>query len=168
MEVCERPTVLQQQAFGSRLRELILSRFPSLNAFSDAIEMERPYLSRIVNGHIARPSDETLRRVAGGLGLSLAELRVRTGLDEPTGDAPPRDVVIVRDARGDEVAVPLDEAIAYVEANAIPASRRRLEALKEELRDDPDAYRRIVGKIFQAWQSNFDGILGAAETLRNL
>ncbi len=69
------------ETFGARLLREILARYPSRRQFAKAIDMEPAYLTRILKDKV-RSEDETIERLAKGLGLPMMEVlswRVEAG-----------------------------------------------------------------------------------------
>lgn len=87
--------VVATAEFGARLTGLVLARFPTRDAFAEAVGMKPTYVSRILKGHVGEPTRATLVRFAEALEMSVPELRRLTGLpldDEAAGDEP--DVIL--------------------------------------------------------------------------
>lgn len=143
--------------FGEALRELIVARYPSLRKFAQEIDMGPEYLSRIVNGHVDRPEDETLARMADALDVSVGYLRALDKARPARVDAVvgPR-VVVVQGPNGD-TEVPIERVVAYVEAFPNPRHQDRLERWRA--RYDTPTYQRLCARVFVAWGSNYELLL---------
>jgi transcriptional regulator with XRE-family HTH domain len=59
--------------FGARVRELREATPFSQEAFADHVSMARSYMSRVERG-LANPSLDAVAKLAGGLGVSVADL----------------------------------------------------------------------------------------------
>lgn len=150
--------VMDSGTFGGWLaRRLVSGGYRSQRAFARAIEMDPTYLSRIINGHVARPERETLERMAKKLGVTYEEIAREAGAlpDLPAGVMPPPpQLPLPADADP-----PYDPAmlVAYVEAHPDPQFQQELASLK---RDYPDGYARMCVSIYRAWTNS--GHLAAA------
>jgi transcriptional regulator with XRE-family HTH domain len=145
---------MSDRPFGESLRDLILSRFASLRKFAQEIDMGPEYLSRIVNGHVGRPEDETLARMADALGVSVSYLRA-LDKERPSvevGIVGPR-VVVIQGPNGEQ-EVPIERVVAYVEGFPNPRHQARLERWRAK--HEPATYQRLCARIFVAWSSNYE------------
>lgn len=65
--------------FGRAVTEARAALGVDQQSLADAIGMKRSYLSKIENGHVKVPSNETQERVAAGLGLTIDALMEYAG-----------------------------------------------------------------------------------------
>lgn len=151
--------MVSDKAFGEALRELILARYPSLRRFAQEIDMGPEYLSRIVNGHIGRPEDETLVRMGEALGVSASYLRaLDTG--RPLGEVVAPRVVVIQGQAG-EIEVPIARVVEYVEG--FPDARHQQRLARWRDKHDRATYERLCARVFTAWSSNYELMLDALD-----
>lgn len=141
---------MDTETFGGWLaRRLVTGGFRSQRAFAKAIDMDPTYLSRIINGHVARPERETLEKMARHLGISYEEIAREAGAlpDLPLGlqahggdGSPPRPT--------DDDAI-LADLWAQFQELAPPESIDMLRQMKEQ--ETPEVYAQALRVIVEAF-----------------
>ena len=153
--------VAGQEAFSARLRRAIRQRGMSEAAYARKIGMSATYLSRILNDDAYRPSPETVRRFADGLGEAVEEVASWTDIAATLG--------LGRDNGSDESPPAEDKAfdpamiVAWVEAK--PDAGFQADMAKQKARRSPASYERLCLSIYRAWTSNADLVLSELESI---
>jgi transcriptional regulator with XRE-family HTH domain len=121
------------------------------------------YLSRVERGEVDVPQRATLEKLGGLLGLRLEEFYRAAGmLDgiEVVAGEPPAPPPEERDRAFDPAAI-----VAYVEAKPDPKHRAQL--ARQKARRTPESYTRLCLRLYRAWTSNADLLMGELEAVNH-
>jgi transcriptional regulator with XRE-family HTH domain len=152
------------ESFGKTLLGYIAaSRFRSQRQFAKAIEMEPTYLNRIIKGNVQRPDPETLRKMADALERPYALLMDDAGYP-PMPDAfmPPTPTPSPIEA--DRPFNPA-QIVAFVESKPDEVFQAQLVQERERRMAKPGSYERLCLRIYRAWTSNAELVMGELAAL---
>lgn len=132
------------KAIGARIQALRQQKGLSLSALARECEISKGYLSALENGDSgANPTIDALRRIAGGLGVTLAEL-----LGGPTVRAKPREIPAeeLPPALADLVTELSDQGTPLKPQTVYWLAQAQFRGKKPGTKDDYRLLLRILGK----------------------
>lgn len=145
---------------AERVKRAILGRFGHYATFARTIDMDPTQLAATLRPH-RRPTVETLDRFSVALGWNPNVLREWYGYAlADVGMAP----VPVPPTEGDR---PFDPTliVRYVESKPDEEFQAGLAREKERRRGKPGSYERLCLRIYRAWTSNADLVMGELEVV---
>jgi transcriptional regulator with XRE-family HTH domain len=120
--------------------------------------LTQDYISKLENGIIETPQRGTMDALAGALAVPVAVLYraagILEGVDESPAPAPPPD----NDHRFDPALV-----VAFVESK--PDETFQAQLARQKARRTPESYTRLCLRLYRAWTSNADLLMGELETV---
>jgi tetratricopeptide (TPR) repeat protein/transcriptional regulator with XRE-family HTH domain len=106
----------QSGVFGKVIKRLLKEKNLSQNVFSIRAKLTPDYVSKLVNGGIVKPRDETRRKIAEGLGITEEKLEAELEREKQKLNSPP---VITIDADDDEEEQVIDDNSPLLDRNFV-------------------------------------------------